>query len=62
MLQPEETRRPLVDYLGPGGRLLLSGIIDRQEAEVIQALEIAGASVQETLRVRDWVSLVAQRR
>lgn len=62
MLRGESGAQPLLNYVKPAGRLLLSGIIDRQEAELIQALEEAGGAVVQTLRVRDWVSFVARRR
>ncbi|MFW5940205.1 MAG: 50S ribosomal protein L11 methyltransferase [Chloroflexota bacterium] len=51
----------LLDYLGPDGRLLLSGIIDQQLPKVERALEAGRASVVETLTVRDWVTLIVRR-
>ncbi len=54
--------RPLLDYVAIDGHVILSGIIDRQEPDVIVALRQAGGYVASTLRVRDWVALVAQRR
>jgi ribosomal protein L11 methyltransferase len=61
MLQGDGGRRKLLDVLQDDGYLLLSGIIDRQEGEVREALTTAGAAVVKTRRVRDWVSLVARR-
>lgn len=61
MLRGEGGRKQLLDVVQRDGHLLLSGIIDRQEGEVRQALAAAGAAVVNTRRVRDWVSLVARR-
>jgi ribosomal protein L11 methyltransferase len=61
MLQGDGRRRQLLDVVHNDGHLLLSGIIDRQEVEVREALAAAGAAVVKTRRVRDWVSLVARR-
>ena len=41
-------------HLRPGGQAIVSGIIDRREAEVVAALEAAGLRHQETLRDEDW--------
>ena len=60
MLQAHDGGRPLLEYLSESGSLILSGIIDRQEADVRTALEEAGGAVVETLRVRDWVTLIAR--
>lgn len=43
------------------GRLLLSGIIDRQTPDVSAAVREAGGFISERLRVRDWVTLIASR-
>jgi ribosomal protein L11 methyltransferase len=61
MLQGDGQRRQLLKRLRDDGYLLLSGIIDRQEEEVLDALAASGATVVKTRRVRDWVSLVARR-
>jgi ribosomal protein L11 methyltransferase len=50
----------LLGYAGEQGRLILSGIIEEQDAEVSSALNVAGGSVEDTLAVRDWVCLVAR--
>ena len=61
MLEGASAGRGLLEFLHREGQLLLSGIIDRQEEDVRQALRSAGATVVETQRVRDWVSLLARR-
>lgn len=61
MLQPGDKQGwGLMDYVAADGRLLLSGIIDAQEVAVREALNSGGAVVMETMRVRDWVALVAR--
>lgn len=60
MLRAADQKPGLLDYVNADGRLLLSGIIDAQESTVSQALDDVGAAIVETLRVRDWVALVAQ--
>jgi ribosomal protein L11 methyltransferase len=42
------------------GRLVLSGIINSQVADVEEAVAFAGANVVEKIIVRDWVTLVVQ--
>ena len=49
----------LADYLGPQGRLILSGIIDEQESDVLVALEAAGLVAKDRRNVRDWICLTA---
>lgn len=48
----------LMDYVGEGGRLILSGIIEEQGQGVIEAVEAAGGRVEQTYTVRDWVAMV----
>jgi ribosomal protein L11 methyltransferase len=48
--------------MNPGGVAILSGILSGQEDEVIEAMEQAGLSLQETYRDGKWVSLVMERR
>ena len=43
------------------GRLLLSGMIDRQVPDVAAAVSEAGGSISERLTVRDWVTVIALR-
>lgn len=50
----------LLDYVRPGGYLILSGIIDEQEPDVEKAIVRLGGEIQEKLRQRDWVSFVVQ--
>lgn len=61
MIQGQSGSQGLLDFLHQDGLLLLSGIIDRQEDDVRQALAAAGAEVIDTQRVRDWVSLLTRR-
>jgi ribosomal protein L11 methyltransferase len=51
----------LVRATRPGGKLVLAGIIESREAEVIQAFADAGANVINRRRIEDWVSLVLER-
>lgn len=48
----------LGDLLSPGGNLILSGILEDQEAEVIRAVQENGLSLVERLQQEDWVALV----
>ncbi|MCB8985501.1 MAG: 50S ribosomal protein L11 methyltransferase [Ardenticatenaceae bacterium] len=48
----------LMHYVAPGGRLILSGIIDQQAEAVETAVRAANGRVQQQLQVRDWVSYV----
>lgn len=47
----------LVESVSPGGRLVTSGILLRQEAAVSQALTARGLSVREVLRDGTWVTM-----
>lgn len=51
----------LMEYVAPGGKLILSGIIDEQAEAVRQAVAAAGGQVEETLSITDWVAIVATR-
>jgi ribosomal protein L11 methyltransferase len=51
----------LVKATNPHGYLVLAGIIESREAEVIAAFAEAGASVITRRQHDDWVSLVLQR-
>lgn len=51
----------LHDYLAPGGRLILAGIIMEREPEVLDALAEHGLQVVGRLTDGDWVGLVAKR-
>lgn len=50
----------LADYLADGGYLVLSGIIEEQESDVVAALDAAALVVVDRTTVRDWVCLVAR--
>lgn len=50
----------LLDYVAVEGRLLLSGIIEPQLAEVTSAVETAGGQIVEELAVRDWRALIVR--
>lgn len=49
-------------WLKPGGRMILSGILREQEAEVVAVLKKLGWLPERTLRKGKWVCLVAGRR
>jgi len=49
----------LPSVLEPGGRLILSGILREQSAEVEAALEASGMTLVEQRSREDWVALVA---
>ena len=49
----------LMAYVKPGGTLILSGIIDAQQADVEAAVQSAGGQVINRLHHRDWVTLFA---
>jgi ribosomal protein L11 methyltransferase len=51
----------IVAHLRPGGRAIVSGIIDQREAEVIAALEAAGLSLLSTLEEEEWRALHLRR-
>jgi ribosomal protein L11 methyltransferase len=51
----------LVDYLAPGGSLLLAGIIEEREPDVLAALAAHGLARRRRYRQEDWVALVAGR-
>lgn len=56
-----ELSEGLVRATRPGGKLVLAGIIESREAEVIQAFADAGANVVNRRQIEDWVSLVLER-
>jgi ribosomal protein L11 methyltransferase len=51
----------LGEIVSDGGTLLLSGLLDHQEEEVIQAAKTAGFSVIDHLSQDDWVSLAMKK-
>ena len=54
-------RENLAGLMAPGGRIILSGILQEQSAGVEQALADAGLRLEEKRRREDWVALVATR-
>jgi ribosomal protein L11 methyltransferase len=56
-----ELAEDLVRATRPGGKLVLAGIIESREAEVVQTFADAGAKVITRRQIEDWVSLVLER-
>lgn len=52
----------LAQLVGDGGTLLLSGILEYQEADIVRKAEENGFMVVERLADEDWVSLAMQKR
>ena len=50
----------LLSYIKPGGRLIMSGIIDEQKPDVEAAVVAAGGIIISRLHRRDWVTLIAR--
>lgn len=50
----------LLEYVAPGGQLVLSGILDQQLSQIEEAIDFAGGSLVETLHMGDWVACVVQ--
>jgi ribosomal protein L11 methylase PrmA len=48
--------------MAPGGKLILSGMMAEQEAEVIATAQAHGLSVIGRKMEEDWVALVVERR
>ena len=48
----------LLAYVAPGGKLILSGIIEEQLGVVETAVTQAGGQIVERIQVRDWVCLI----
>jgi ribosomal protein L11 methyltransferase len=53
-----ELSEALVRATKPGGKLVLAGIIESREAEVIESFAALGATVVTRRQIEDWVSLV----
>ena len=53
------TEKGLLNCVAPGGRLILSGIVNLQAAEVEAALGDAGGTVIRTIASGDWVTYIA---
>lgn len=54
-------RQRLAEYLAASGRLILSGIIEEQESDVLRAMEAASIVLTKRAAIRDWVCLVAEK-
>ena len=52
---------PLAEPLAPGGRLILSGIIDTKAEMVFEAAQRHGLTLSERLQETDWVALVMRK-
>lgn len=48
----------LMAYVAPGGKLILSGIIEEQLGGVETAVTQAGGQISEKIQVKDWVCLI----
>ncbi len=55
-------QQQLMAYVAPGGRLILSGIIEEQAAGVAAAVTESGGKIEQTYTTRDWVALIVQPR
>lgn len=51
----------LADLVMTGGLMILSGILEEQEAEIIRKINLRGFLVKERQIVDDWVALVAKK-
>ena len=49
----------IVESLAPGGKLLVSGFIEKHEADVVRALTGEGTTIEERSVDGDWVALLA---
>ena len=56
LLFPEDAAR----VVKPGGLFITSGIIGAKEKVISEALETAGFSIEEVLRMEDWVAIIAR--
>ena len=56
------SEKGLFDYVAPGGRLILSGIILEQGPSVEEAIAAAGGQVERTITAGDWITYIAGRR
>jgi ribosomal protein L11 methyltransferase len=48
----------LADLLAPGGKMVLSGILDTQAKDVIEAAEAKGLKQEGTRQITDWVAIL----
>ena len=49
----------IADCAAPGGRIIASGIIQKHLTGAVEALEAAGATIEETVVDGDWIALIA---
>ncbi len=56
-----ELSQPIVEHTKPGGSIVLAGIIEEREQDVIDAYTALGAEVTNRRFKDDWVSLVLRR-
>ncbi len=49
----------ITDCAAPGGKIIASGIIEKQLPAALGSLEAAGATIEETLVDGDWTALIA---
>jgi ribosomal protein L11 methyltransferase len=52
----------LLSFISPGGRIVMSGIIDEQVAAVDEALTGVGGEIVGRVVTRDWVTLIAKQK
>ena len=51
----------VINHLKPGGIYITSGIIDKKEEEVAEAVKQAGMEIVEITRQGEWVSITARK-
>jgi ribosomal protein L11 methyltransferase len=51
----------LARLLEPGGRLLLSGLLDRQHGDILEAIARAGLRETDLIQMGDWLGLASSR-
>jgi ribosomal protein L11 methyltransferase len=56
-----ELRSKLAGALKPGGTLMVSGVIDEREQDVVDALEGEGLGLVEIMREGEWVTIVVRK-
>ena len=54
--------RPLARSVGPGGTLVLSGLLVAQGADIVQAYRFQGLALARRLTLDGWLTLIFQRR
>lgn len=51
----------LLQTVKPGGRIIFSGIIDRQQAEFVQAINQSAFKIEEITAEGEWIAVTVQR-